>query len=266
MCTCWSGCDCGKRKPSGSAVCVHCRVDAVLPEHAAHTPATLQATRGSLHTGTCLSSAHPVVPIQGRALSSEMPAAGADPLAVLSDASCSDEAVVAALVDLRQQLEPLLALGKQANTDVLRPLARSHGRLVTGLVAAASSSLAARTRPSSKRAAALGEAACLGLDALDCLRPCLKASQQELDSQRYGFLRKLVALNLNECAWSQGQLLHASVSVSGGGTDGPGDLHVGAVVNLLVAGGELLALQPERGPALWTSAHAALQHLLALSR
>ncbi|PNH10462.1 Separin [Tetrabaena socialis] len=188
-------------------------------------------------------------------------------LALLESERCP-VALAAALHEVRTLLEPLLELGAGGHprVEALRAAARTHGPLVTRLVKALSGRLAPESR-NGQLDAILGEAACLGLDALDCLRPVIKASQHDLAAQRYGFLRKMAALGLYEHALAQGKVLHASVVALGvGGLAGPDDLHVAAVANLLLCYCELVQPDAGRAPTLWAEVSGPLDGILSVAR
>ncbi|GLC69429.1 hypothetical protein PLESTF_000829800 [Pleodorina starrii] len=111
-----------------------------------------------------------------------------------------------------------------------------------------------------------GAAASLGLNALDCLRPVLKASQHELDAQRYNLARKMTAYGLYEHGMSQGKILLVSVATSPGTVAGPADLHIAAIANVLVCYAELVKQGASRAEALWREIYGPVDSLLALAR
>ncbi|EFJ43479.1 separase [Volvox carteri f. nagariensis] len=173
-----------------------------------------------------------------------------------------------ALLDINVLLEPLLDLGRvgKVNAEALRPVARSHGSVVTSLL----KSMGCRLSPDSKHSHDLmlvfGDAASLGLNALDCLRPVIKTSQHELDIQRYNFVRKLAGHGLHEHAMVQGKVLLASAATSPGTITGPSDLHIAAVANLLVCYSALVKQGASRAEALWRDIHGPVDSLLSLAR
>ncbi|GFR39900.1 hypothetical protein Agub_g405 [Astrephomene gubernaculifera] len=173
-----------------------------------------------------------------------------------------------ALSGIQLFLEPLLVLGSasQPNAEALRPVARTTGPLVTRLVKCMGNRLVPALRQSPEQLRILSEAACLGLDALDCLHPVIKASRHELDVQRYNFVRKLAALGLHDLAMEQGKVLHTSAASGPGSVAGPGDLHIAAVANLLVCYCELVHLDPTQALALWKDVYGPVDGLLRHAR
>ncbi len=159
--------------------------------------------------------------------------------------------------DAANALEALLVkpLRDAATPDRLRAAAKETGPAVNQLVKALGARLAGC---GPLLAPALGNAACLALEALDLLRPVLKSSAQELDVQRYGFVRKLTALGLYEASLQQGLVLynHTAASAQGKPCQAPSDLQVAAVLNLLVCYTAMAAAKPSAAPASEAKAKA----------
>eukprot|EP00198_Chlamydomonas_reinhardtii_P000240 XP_001689575.1 separase, cell cycle protease [Chlamydomonas reinhardtii] len=194
-----------------------------------------------------------------------MPAAGDSQAALATVEESSDvRKLQDALGTLHELLAPLLAL-RDGSVDALRPIAKTCGPVVTRLVKSTGCRLGSELR-GSQVADILGDAACLGLNALDCLRPVIKASGHELDTQRYGFIRKLAALGLHERALEQGRVLHAAVAAHPSNAGAPAELQVAAVANLLLCYGELAQRDPYRSEELWQGIGAPVESLLDLAR
>ncbi|KAG2444696.1 hypothetical protein HXX76_001440 [Chlamydomonas incerta] len=104
------------------------------------------------------------------------------------------------------------------------------------------------------------------LAALATVEESSDASGHELDTQRYGFIRKLAALGLHERALEQGRVLHAAVAAHPSDAGTPADLHIAAVANLLLCYGELAQREPDRSEELWQCIGTAVDGLLDLAR
>ncbi|GIL44124.1 hypothetical protein Vafri_1659 [Volvox africanus] len=194
--------------------------------------------------------------------------ADAQALLATLDGEVDIEKLRSALDDITAILEPLLEFGRagKVDGDALRPIARIHGPVATSLIKSMGSRLSPDLEHSHEQLLVFGEAVCLGLNALDVLRPVLKASQHELDVQRYNFVRKLAGYGLHEHALVQGKVLLASAAASPGTVAGPGDLHIAAVANLLVCYSALVKQGASRAEILWRDIHSPLDSLLSLAR
>ncbi|GLI70087.1 hypothetical protein VaNZ11_014863 [Volvox africanus] len=194
--------------------------------------------------------------------------ADAQALLVTLDGEVDIEKLRIALHDITTILQPLLEFGRSGKVDgdALRPIARIHGPVVTSLIKSMGARLSPDLEHNPEQLVVFGEAVCLGLNALDVLRPVLKASQHELDVQRYNFVRKLAGYGLHEHALVQGKVLLASAAASPGTVAGPGDLHIAAVANLLVCYSALVKQGASRAEILWRDIHCPLDSLLSLAR
>ena len=115
-------------------------------------------------------------------------------------------------------IRPLLhacSSGTQQDVAAVRKLAREHGGVLTSTLKAISALLPMPTSSSAQpRPAAsvshvlLADVACAALDGLDCLRQALKAKGLELETQRYGFIRRFMVHGLYPQALTQGWKLY----------------------------------------------------------
>ena len=116
-------------------------------------------------------------------------------------------------------IRPLLdacSSGPQQDVAAVRKLAREHGGMLTSTLKAISALLpmptssSAQPRPDSAAVSLelLADVACAALDGLDCLRQALKAKGLELETQRYGFIRRFMVHGLYPQALTQGWKLY----------------------------------------------------------
>lgn len=184
------------------------------------------------------------------------------------DTETDVEKLRSALHDVVVLLEPLLELGRTGKlaVDALRPVARTQGPVVASLVKSMGLRLSPDLKHTHEQLLVFGDAVSLGLNALDCLRPVLKASQHELDVQRYNIVRKMAGHGLHEHAMVQGKVLLSSAAENPGTVAGPGDLHIAAVANLLVCYSALVKQGAKRAEVLWKDIYGPVDHLLSLAR
>lgn len=119
-------------------------------------------------------------------------------------------------------MKPLLQLEDDqdhpCDLAVVRKFAKVHGGPVTAALRAVSALLQPTATSTSAVHARLAEVACASLHCLDRLRPALKSKGLELESQRFGFIRRFMAAGLHHAAVSQGWKLRSLlIPVSEGG-------------------------------------------------
>eukprot|EP00798_Chlamydomonas_sp_ICE-L_P001706 gene1706-33112_t len=135
-----------------------------------------------------------------------------------------------------EQLAPLL--GTDASDIDAKALARVHGSTVTRLLKTLGARLT--TGVATDVASMLASTSCSALDALDALKPAIKASGHDLEVQRYGFIRKFLVLGLHARAHRVGcDLFKAVSSVDLGQSKVTDDLRVGVALNIIVCVAEL---------------------------
>ena len=114
-------------------------------------------------------------------------------------------------------MAPLLLLEEDqdhpCDLAAVRKLAKVHGGPVTAALRAVSALLPTMATSPSEAHARLAAVACASLDCLDRLRPALKSKGFELETQRYGFIRRFMAAGLHHAAVSQGWKLRSLLAL-----------------------------------------------------
>ena len=184
-------------------------------------------------------------------------------------ASSDPDELDGAVAGIVAELGAELVAGELLPLDRAKTLAKLHSASVSLMLKRLGQRLVPGLPP--ELAGPLSHAACAALNALDALRPALRASGTELEVQRYGFIRRLLAVGQHACALDQGWRLHAALSHA---TQPTGetkqqqqgvDLTLAAAVNLVVCAGELLSaggLEGEQAARLVLRVLPQVQQLL----
>ena len=114
--------------------------------------------------------------------------------------TCSDEALIESTRELLIYLKFLFDERNGDLTASVKSIAREHSSTVHSILKACSTWMDANQgndtiNESTKRSrAAVSEVACSTLEAIDFLRPALKATPAELNAQRYSLIRKMLGM------------------------------------------------------------------------